>query len=390
MASQLSHPATPPARPSAALRWLRLGVVAFVLAMVGWRWDAQTGFTALIRFGDNFETTRLPAVRSLPLKSHPGAGYDGQFYAQLAVDPHFTAPEVQTALDNPAYRARRIGLSLLAHVLGFSSPWWTLQIYALLNTAAWLLFAWLCWREIGAGDLRSTLRWCAIVLGLGALDSVRLSLTDLPAALLILLAVRSARRARPALAAGWLLLAGFARETAILALPGLWRGAVRSWPDRVRFLLAAAACALPLAAWAFWLQSTLPGAGGGAGNFLPPGQGLAGHAAECFAAFASGNFDSRYVWGLIGAAALGLQSVALLLRWRDPNPWVRTAIPFALLYWCLGPAVWHSYWTAARALLPLTLAYNLTLPDSGRGFWWRFGLGNACALHAIYRLLPDL
>ena len=41
-------------------------------------------------------------------------------------------------------------------------------------------------------------------------------------------------------------------------------------------------------------------------------------------------------------------------------------------------------------LLPLTLAFNLTLPASGRGFWWRFALGNACALHAIYRLLPDL
>jgi hypothetical protein len=371
------------------LRWLRFGIVAFVLAMVAWRWDAQTGFTALIRFGDDFAATRLPTVRALPVASFPGAGYDGQFYAQLAVDPNFTAPEVQAALDNPAYRARRIGLSRLAHALGCGSPWWTLQVYALLNTVAWLLFAWLCWREIGGDDLRATLRWCAIVLGLGALDSVRLSLTDLPTALLVLLAVRFASRARSWAAAGCLLLAGFARETAILALPGLWRGNLRTPADRIRFLLTATACALPLAAWAIWLQLTLPGAGGGAGNFLLPGQGLVLHIAECLAAFASGNFDSRYVWGLIGAVALGLQSVTLLLRWRDTSPWVRLALPFALLYWCLGPAVWHSYWTAARALLPLTLAFNLTLPASGRGFWWRFALGNACALHAVYRLLPD-
>ena len=349
------------------MRWVRFGVVAFVLAMVAWRWEPQTGFTALIRFGNDFETTRLPAIRALPLKSFPGAGYDGQFYAQLAVDPHFTTPEVQAALDNPAYRVRRIGLSLLAHVLGGGSPWLTLQVYALLNTALWLGFAWLCWREIGGEDRHGTLRWCAIILGLGALDSIRLSLSDLPAALLILLAVRAARHARSAMASGWLLLAGFSRETAILALPGLWRGDLRSAPDRIRFLLSAAVCALPLVAWSLWLQSTLPGAGGGAGNL-----------------------DSRYVWGLIGAIALGLQSVSLLLRWRDPNPWVRAAIPFALLFWCLGPAVWHSYWTAARALLPLTLAFNLTLPASGRGFWWRFALGNACALHSIYRLLPDL
>jgi len=389
MSSQPSPTSAPSAGP-VALRWVRFGVVAFVLAMVAWRWDAQTGFTALIRFGDDFAATRLPAIRALPLKSFPGAGYDGQFYAQLAVDPHFTTPEVQAAVDNPAYRVRRFGLSLLAHVLGGGSPWLTLQVYALLNTALWLLFAWLCWREIGADNLRGTLRWCAIVLGLGALDSVRLSLSDLPAALLILLAVRAARHARSAMAAGWLLLAGFFRETAILALPGLWRGDVRSAPDRIRFLLSAAVCALPLVAWVLWLQTALPGAGGGVGNFLLPGQGNVRHIAECLAAFASGNFDSRYVWGLIGALALGLQSVSLLLRWRDPNPWVRLALPFALLYWCLGPAVWHSYWTAARALLPLTLAFNLTLPASGRGFWWRFALGNACTLHAIYRLLPDL
>ena len=388
MPSQPSRTATPPPVPTVALRWLRYAVVAFVLAMVAWRWDSDTGFTALIRFGDDFAATRLPAIRSLPLASVHGAGYDGQFYAQLAVAPDFTAPEVQTALDNPSYRVRRIGLSLFAHVLGCGSPWWTLQVYALLNTAVWLLFAWLCWREIRAGGMQATLRWCAIVLGLGALDSVRLSLTDLPAALLILLAVRFANRARSCTAAGWLLLAGFARETAILALPGLWRGEWRSMQAWRRFLTTAAACALPLAAWALWLHFSLRGTGGGAGNFLLPGQGLARHIAECLAAFAAGDFDSRYVWGLIGAVALGLQSLTLLLRWREPNPWVRLALPFALLYWFLGPAVWHSYWTAARALLPLTLAFNLTLP-SGRGFWWRFALGNACALHAVYRLLPD-
>jgi hypothetical protein len=372
-----------------ACRWLRLGVVVFVLAMVAWRWDARTGFTALIRFGDDFAGRRLPEVAGLAVAGVPGAGYDGQFYAQLAVNPNFRAPEVQAALDNPPYRVRRIGLSLLAHVLGAGSPWATLQVYALLNTAVWLAFAWLCWREIGAATPHATLRWCAVVLALGALDSVRLSLTDLPATLLVLLAARYARKAKPLAAAAWLLAAGFARETAILACPLFWDGDWRSRKSWLRFLLASAACAAPLLLWALWLHFTLVGQSGGNGNLLLPGQGLVQHLAECYGAFAEGNFDSRYVWGLIGAAALGLQSVSMLLRWREPSLWIRLALPFALLYWCLGPSVWHSYWTAARALLPLTLAFNLTLP-SGRGFWWRFALGNACALHAIYRLLPDL
>ena len=386
--------ATPtPARPQYprsgnAVRWIRWAVVGFVLVMVACRWAPHTGFTKLIRFGDTFAGSRLPAIRALPLASVPGAGYDGQFYAQLAVSPDVRQAEVQTALDNPAYRARRIGLSLLAQLLGCGSPWLTLQIFALLNTAAWLIFAWLSWREIGDSTPQATLRWCAVVLGLGALDSLRLSLTDLPATLLVLLAARQASQKRPSGAVGWLMAASLFRETSILAFPLLWQGDRRAFASWLRFATTAAACAVPLVVWALWLHFSLPGNPGGAGNLLLPGQGLLHHLCECGRELAAGNFDSRYCWGLIGAVALGLQSISVLLRRRESNPWVRLALPFALLYWFLGPSVWHSYWTAARALLPLTLAFNLTLPF-GRGYWWRFALGNACALHAIYRLLPD-
>jgi hypothetical protein len=48
-------------------------------------------------------------------------GYDGQFYAQLALHPDLKDPNLANALDNPVYRARRIGLSLLAFCLGWEN-----------------------------------------------------------------------------------------------------------------------------------------------------------------------------------------------------------------------------------------------------------------------------
>jgi hypothetical protein len=376
------QPLPPPGR---AARWTRWAVVVFVLAMVASRWSPHTGFTALIRFGDTFTERRLPAIRALPLASVAGAGYDGQFYAQLAVDPDVRLPQVRAALDVPGYRAQRILLPLIAHLA--VSPWWILQAFALLNVAAWLLFARIWWAEVRelAPD-RAPLLWLAGVLALGALDSVRLCLVDLPATLLILLAIRAARRGGTARAGIWLALAGLTRETVLLACP------LAGHPVFWRRWLVRGLAALPAVAWFAWLRWQLPngGAAGFTGNFGWPGCALAEHLVRCSWELAHGNLDSRFLFGLLGAAGLAYQSTRLLLLWRRTpnNPWLRSTIGFALLFWVLGGFVWNGYWAVARTCLPLTLAFNLTLP-SGRGFWWRFALGNACALHAAYRMLPD-
>lgn len=382
----MSAAQTPPPPPAAArLRWLRLGVVLAILALVACRWDSRTGLTALIRFGDDFAARRLPSVASLPVASVPGAGYDGQFYAQLAVEPDVRRPEVQAALDAPAYRAQRILLPLLAHLA--VRPWWVLHAFVLLSLGAWMGFALLWWREaVELAPARAPWVWIAGVLSLGALDSLRFSLVDLPATLAVLLAVRRVRTGGTAGAAGWLAAAGLTRETALLALPGLADS--RDWRQWGRAALAAG----PALAWFVWLHAHLPASAGGfTGNFGWPGLALGAHLVRCGTELVHGNLDSRYLWGLIGGAGLAFQSVHLLAfaRSRWPDPWVRAGSSFAILLWVLGPYVWHGYWAAARACLPLTLAFNLTLP-AGRGFWWRFLLGNACLLHALYRFIPAL
>jgi len=89
-------------------------VVALVLWSVGQFYHPDTGLTSLIQFGDQFEARALPALRAVPHAVREGAGYDGQFYAQLALDPLLRSESIDTALDGAAYRGRRILLPSLA------------------------------------------------------------------------------------------------------------------------------------------------------------------------------------------------------------------------------------------------------------------------------------
>jgi len=386
----MADPAATAWRSSASRpRWptlLCLGAIVFVLAMVALRYDHNTGFTSLIQFGTDWEAPmRITELNGVPLATVPGGGYDGQFYAQIAVQPDITTPEIQDALDNPSYRARRILLPLTAHVLGAGNPARILNIYALINVVAWLALAAVWWREVGAATPRGAMVWLACLLSLGALDSLRLSLTDLPAALLLVLAVLALERSRPRLATLFFLLGGFIRETSIfpaavfipqsrtvsrsssttirtrswfLSLRFSWRGkpnqgsqpVTLSSPDfRLYFLRALAV--VPVLAWCAWLHFHLPG-DDGAITMDWPTLGLIQHLATCTTELAHGNLDSRYLFGLLGALGLAYQSIFLLRQWRNPDPWVRLGLPFAILFWLMSAYVFSGYWAAARACLP--------------------------------------
>jgi len=372
-------------------RLFYFAAAAFVVAGVLARWRSDTGFSALVRFGHAWDERRLAAVAAHPLAVVPGAGYDGQFYAQLAVDPRVSSPAVQQALDLPQYRARRILLPAIARVLGGGSAWATLNFYALLNLAAWLVLAWRLWRRVAPLGGRGLAVWSACLLGLGALDSVRFALTDLPATLAMFLAVESWETGRKRMAVVWVALGGLTRETSVLAgtlfVPTDRRDA-RGWlAGGGRALVAA----LPLLAWSAWLAWELPpDAGGLAGNFDWPGFALVRHAGICAHAIAGGDFDGRYTFGVVAAIGLAYQAGFVLRRAStagDAVPWVRVGLPFAVLFWFLGDNVWHGYWAVARACLPLTLAFNLLLP-ADRHFWWRLALGNAFLVHGIVRFMP--
>jgi hypothetical protein len=99
-----------------------------------------------------------------------------------------------------------------------------------------------------------------------------------------------------------------------------------------------------------------------------------------------GNLDSRYSFSLIAIAGLTTQAWVL---WRNPlpqSPWWRIGTAYSLLLIFLSPWVWSGYWAACRAVLPMTIAFNLLLPVT-RAFWPLWFLGNLTMLHAVWRFL---
>ncbi len=369
------------------LCWL---AVLFVLGVVAVDWNHTTGLTTLLRFGDQFASQRLPELNGVPLRTYPGVGYDGQFYSQLAVNPDVRQPAVQHMLDNPRYRSRRILVSAVVHFLSGGSPWLALQLFAFVNVAVWLLLGWRLWLRLSDAGWQGAGAWLGCMLGIGALDSVRLSLTDLPAMLLIFLATEAAVRNRPRTATLIMAAGVLARDTSLLtaALPAT--GHLRSMPNWIRHVGTVALIALPLALWSAWIAWYVPvGDPVGTGHFSVPGISLGRNLLTCARELAAGNFDSRYLFGLLAGVSFTWQAVYLLRLTSDnPSPWLRIGLPYAVFYFLIGDAVWKGYWAVGRTCLPMAFAYNLMLVRRPK-FWWHLVLGNLCVLHAVYRLLPD-
>jgi len=360
------------------------------LVLIASKFSPQTGFTSLIRFGETWESRRSNALDGLPVATVPdSSGYDGQFYAQVALDPLLHDPETSAALDVPAYRARRILVPAAAAITGMGYPWATLQIYALLNAACWLVLAWLIRRTISGDDWTTFARWTGCMFGMGALESVRQSLVDLPAVLLLTLAILAPDRTRSDRSTVWLALANLAKESSLLGSFALRLESLR-WPFLTRkqalsLILATA----PLLAWTIYVGSRLPSTTGtsGIGNFTWPLLGIALQIKTCLSEIALGNWDGRFTMGLLAIIGLVTQALVLGLTPNMNSSWWRVGMAYALLLPFLSPWVWSGYWAASRALLPMTIAFNLLLPGNTRAFWPLWIIGNATLLHAIWRFL---
>jgi hypothetical protein len=365
-----------------------LAVLLFATLVI-LKFSPQTGFTSLVRFGETWSGHRHSSLQCLPLAVVPASnGYDGQFYAQIALDPTLRDPELAQVVDAPAYRARRILLPALAAMLGLGNPWWTIQAYAVLNVLCWLILAWRLHRHLGGDDWFAYARWIGCMFSMGVLESVRQSLVDLPALLLLLLAVDAHTRTRFRSSTLWLTLGNLAKETSLLSALALHVDSSSGRLPWRRILISLLVCALPLAAWSLYVHQRFPLSSNAqsVGNFNWPLLGLLDHLKTCGTAVLSGNLDGRYSMGLI--AVLGFL-VQVIVLWRTPRPqsaWWRIGAAYSLLFLLLGAWIWFGYWAACRALLPMTVAFNLLLPAQ-RSFWPLWVLGNLSLLHAVWRFL---
>lgn len=369
----------------AARRWWRAAgaaaVAAFAVAVARF-WHPVWGLTPLIQFDAAFHASEIPELRSQPVYVYRDTGaYDGVAYAQLAYHPLLGSPALARALDNPAYRARRILPSALAWLLAGGRDAAIIQVYAALNIAAWIVLAAILWRLLAVRDFCTWLAWAGLLFSAGALASVRFSLTDLPALLLVACAVAAAERGRGGRGVGWLAAAGLCRETSFVALPAALG---RPWISRSNAGRAAAALA-PWAAWALYVRWR-----------LGPDQAAPGNFAWPLAAFAAKWRDSLLQLGqapdrllaagtLLAVAGLTVQA-AYLLRHRDPSdPWWRLGAAGLLLMLLLGPAVWEGFPGAApRVLLPMGLAFAV-LASRRRAAGWLIA-GNLGILAGVLAL----
>ena len=347
---------------------LYLGLALAFAVAVGHSYDRHTGFTSSEAFGERFRAGRLPRLHDVPIYTYRGDGYDGQFYAQLAVAGNPLAPELRLALDSPAYRSRRILLPVLAHLAGLGRPLWVLNAFALSGLLCWWLLAWALARWWFPPDgLHNLLRWVGTLFGAGMIVSVTHSLTDGPALLFVALGVRCLERHRTWVGAVVLALAGLVRETSIICAAAFALPLPR---DKSRWLRAGAATAvtvLPTVVWIAVLYAHYRVAGGSR-NLALPFVGLGGKIAELISALKTNRFDASTCGEVMVVIALITQVAFIVSRPAPGIVWWRIGCVFALFWSILGFPVWESTPSAAaRAVLPLTLAFNVLVPRSARG-----------------------
>jgi hypothetical protein len=366
-------------------------VIAAVLAAVGRYYHPAYGFTALIEFPAAGHSYELPAVQNAPHYDHPDSGgYDGQFYAQMAVEPTLRNAAIDRALDDPPYRAHRMLFSWIAYAAGFGRPAAILQAAALENVVVWLVLAGLLWSWIPPKSGRAFLLWAGTLLAHGTLMSVRYALPDGLSLLLIALAVLAMECSRPLIAGAVLGLATLARETAILAGVMFIRlvGRPRGWFQMAR---AVALAVLPFAVWLDYLRSIYRGrtlAGGG--HITAPFSGLASEVTSVWRQISDG-FTAALRDDVLALVAFLTQAIWIvwrLTRRRETPAWAIVAAAFLVLALLAHPVVWQGAPGAyTRVAMPLTMGVNVLLARDPRASWWWIVLANLGVVPGVVLLL---
>lgn len=354
-------------------------VVGFLLTVASY-YDRTTGFTIFLGFPANSHTYELPAVQAVPHAHDPvDGGYDAQFYAQMAVDPLLRDPDIDRAMDKPAYRAHRILLSWTAWALSGGDASAALAVYSLQNVVAWLLLSWLLLKWLPPRDARTFVLWAGILLTHGLLTSVRNALTDGPSVLLTASAVLAIERGRPWLAALVTGISGLARETNIFAgtmFAGQLTRHPRSW---LKAAAGVVLCILPLVAWLDYLRSIYGMAAFAGGDHITtPFAGLLWKMRSTWTALVTHGVTIQTVANTATLVSLAAQGGALIwcsvqwLKQRTGSPaWLLVAWPFFLLTLTAHRVVWDGTPGAiTRVVLPLTVGVNVLLARQPRAPWW--------------------
>jgi hypothetical protein len=361
--------------------WVALSIMPILILVTGY--DSRNGFLRLIYFGQNFQDNRIQEIREIDPPNLSPSGYDGQFYAQIAVDPSLRHEGLKNATYGElAYRARRIGLPFLAFCLGMGQPFPILQAYALLNFLFWILLLITLDRYQKLNTSRGILLAISIMWSTGTLTSLARSVPDLPAVAFSTWAL--VLQSHPA-ANLFIGIAALFKETAILSFPRV------AWPEGKdpnhairKYLVSALIVFGPIMAWSIYIYFHLPTETmAGTGNFSFPFFGLFNKMQGSVKQLLDG-FSHRewlylpyFLFELVCPLSLLIQSVYMIIHYNTfSNAW-KTGIGFVVLFCFLGSGVWGDQYAYSRVLLPLTVSFNFLIHEqeakSSFRIWYLLG-----------------
>jgi len=377
--------------------YLLVGLAAGVLVFGTYAraYSSMFGITKFLQIGQEFDDRGLAVFRAVPKYVDPASqwGFDGQFYAELSLDPLLRDPQLKVALDNPTYRSRRILMSWLAALGGLGHPFWTINVYAALNPVFWIGFVLMMgviFRPYGWAGLAG---FTAMLMACGIIESMQCSLTDFPGFVLLTLANIVGGTG----GAGLLALATLAREPNIIGLVGLWEYRPPWLRTAKRNIILGLIAGLPVALWFAYVLSRFPPSTESiaGGNLAWPMQGMMAKLGEFSVNAIHGDvlwrewyaelYRSKVLHALLTIVSILTQCIFLLTHREWNNRIWRVGAVFIPYFLCISYLSWEEHFTITRHALPINLAFNLVLAMRPRRAWliW-FLLGNCFVPYGIY------
>jgi hypothetical protein len=348
-------------------RILILGIVCLIpILFVARQFSPGHGFTRLLEVGQIWLPRALPEFQALNPITFPGKGYDGQFYAQVAIDPLLENPRFPTALDDAEYRSRRIAMPALAWLLGAGEPTRAVTCYALINLVTWYCLLGLICRPEPSQTVQAWMCVGATMLSSGVFASLQRSLTDLPATTLLVAAgALTGRGTRAAILAFSVLTKETYAVCAWLASTALPGKTYSVWQRIVTFV----AIVVPLLLWLSYVHSRLKTDSYTIGDVSWPFEGWIYGILFLV--------KQRKVYSVIAALSLVLQLIYLGLQPQYTSFYWRIAVSFALASCLMGDDPFTSDVSFTRDLLPVTVGFNaLLIKEPPRRFCYWFLGGN--------------
>jgi hypothetical protein len=255
---------------------------------------------------------------------------------------------------------------------------WAVHVYAAQFVLVWLLLALVLVRWFPPGTAWDLACWAGCLFSAGMLMAVTRALPDAWSFLLVAAGLYfwETRRSRAGVAL--LGLAGLARETVVLAAAALFEGFPRVTRQVAVNVVAAVA---PAVLWAVFLRLLGGHVGGMRGVFSFPFAGLW----DRLETMTHVSFW-RSLHVALTMLALACQATFFVVRPRPQDFRWRLGIAHVVLMVFLGPAVWEGYPGAAvRVLLPMLLAFNLSVPRGIRS-WPLLIAGNLSVVSGVLML----